>query len=582
MTKTPESAPDAQDTLPHPLIRRARRFPVIWVIPLVAALIGAGLIIKALRETGPTITIVFDSAESLVPGKTQIRYKDVVVGDVETIQLSDDLSRVEVVATMSPELTHYLTEDAVFWVVRARVAAGEVTGIGTLLSGSYIGMEPGTHGKKAVRHFSGLEKPPAVFRDTPGQQFHLRADRLGSLDIGSPVYYRQVRVGRVSNVQMATDGTGVLIEIFVEDPYHHQVSRKTRFYNASGLNVNISANGLQLDTPSVASLLIGGISFFTVEDAGPAPNSAPPVSIRPDSDTPDSAPPVSDTLIFTLYDSRDAANAASYNSYREYYLLYFDENVRGLSVGAPVEFQGIKIGEVVSVRLTLDQENLSFRVPVRIAIEPGRFGIHEKSPEVVRELLDALVKRGLRAEQRMGNFITGQSYVSMTFYPNAPPKTIQTGGPYPVFPTMPSAIEEVYTSVRRIMEQVSRLPLEETLADIRKAAQQVEQTIGSDSLKSAIENINTSFSQFKKVTGDLDATTLPKINEMLEQAKKALAEGEVALARAGNVMGQTEPLVHNLNQLLMNLQDAVRTIQALADYLERHPDAIVFGKGETP
>ena len=270
----PPVEPDPLETIPEPEFQRGKRFSVVWLIPLLAALIGGWLAVKAIRETGPTITIVFKSAEGLVPGKTEIKYKDVSVGKVRTIQLSEELSEVLVTAEMSRDVADYLTADTLFWIVRARVAVGEVSGISTLFSGAYIGMMPGSGGK-IVHRFEGKEKPPAIFRDTPGRQFSLRADRLGSLDIGSPVYYRQVKVGRVTDADMAEDGTGVLLEVFIEAPYHHQVKRSSRFYNASGLNMRLGSDGIRVDTPSLASLLVGGISFFTAAGMSAEPPPTP-------------------------------------------------------------------------------------------------------------------------------------------------------------------------------------------------------------------------------------------------------------------------------------------------------------------
>ena len=261
----PRIEPDPGQSVPEADIQDTRRVSVIWLIPILAALIGIWLAVKAIRETGPTITIVFNSAEGLIAGKTEIKFKDVTVGKVDTIDLSDDLSQVLVTAVMSPGVAEHLTADTLFWVVRARVALGEVSGISTLLSGAYIGMSPGTSGKSMLR-FEGREKPPAISRETEGQQFTLRAEQLGSLDIGSPVYFRQVKVGRVTTVDMAPDGSSVMLKIFIEAPYHHQVKRSSRFYNASGLDLDVSADGVRIDTPSLASLLVGGISFFTSGD----------------------------------------------------------------------------------------------------------------------------------------------------------------------------------------------------------------------------------------------------------------------------------------------------------------------------
>lgn len=554
----PPVDPDRVEAIPEPEIQRGKRFSIVWLIPLLAALIGAWLAVKAIQQTGPTITIVFKSAEGLFAGKTEIKYKDVSVGKVRTIQLSEDLTEVLVTAEMSRDVADYLTADTLFWIVRARVAAGEVSGISTLFSGAYIGMMPGSGGE-IVRRFQGQEKPPAIFRDSPGRQFSLRADRLGSLDIGSPVYYRQVKVGRVTDVDMAQDGTGVLLEIFIQAPFHQQVRRTSRFYNASGLNVNLGPDGVRVDTPSLASLLVGGISFFTAEGMN-------------------TEPPPTPNQIYTLYENRDSANAASY-SYREYYLLHFEEPVRGLSPGAPVDFYGIKIGEVVSIRLLFDQDRLTFRIPVLIAIEPDRIELSGEKPIAEYQVMERLVRKGLRAQQRIGNLLTGQSYVSMRLHPEAAPRTIGREDTYPVLPTIPNAVEEIAATTKGLLDRLNHLPLEETLEDIRQAAQNVTTVVGSTALESAIDNIDQSFAEFKEVTSGFNDGTLPKLNEMLDQIQSALTLGKQALNRANTVLGEGTPVVNNLNRLLLELQDTARSVKALADYLERHPDAIVFGKG---
>lgn len=539
------------EPFPEPEIHRSRRFSIVWLIPILAALIGIWLAVKAMRETGPTITIAFKSAEGLIPDKTEIKYKDVTVGKVQTIKLSNDLTQVLVTAAMSPDVAGYLTQDTLFWIVRARVAVGEVTGINTLLSGAYIGMAPGTDGK-IVYHFEGQDKPPAVSRESHGRQFKLRAEQLGSLDIGSPVYYRQVKVGRVTSVEMAKDGTGVMLEIFVEAPYDHQVKSSSRFYNTSGLDLEIGTDGVRIDTPSLASLLVGGISFFTTGDL-------------------QTAPPAGEDQIFTLYGGREAANAASY-SYREYYLLYFDETVRGLSAGAPVEFHGIKIGEVVSVRLLFDLDSITFRIPVLIAIEPDRIEFSGKLTVAEYKVVEKLVEKGLRAQQRTANLLTGQSYVSLNIDEKAAPQRINYDDIYPVLPTVPKTVEEIAATAKKLLERFNDLPLEETLDDIREAARQVKSMTGSKTLESAIQNIDQSFDRFKAVTAGFDETTLPRINDLLSR-------GEELLASASSILGEGAPAVNNLNRLLLELQEAARAVEALADYLERHPDAIVFGKG---
>ena len=548
----PTSETDNLQAVPKPEIDESRRFSIIWLIPLLAVLIGIWLAVKAVRETGPTITIVFENAEGLVAGKTEIKYKDVTVGKVESIKLCEDLSQVLVTAAMSPDMADHLRADTLFWVVRARVAVGEVSGIGTLLSGAYIGMSPGKEGK-ATHRFEGREKPPAIQPGAEGRQFALRAEQLGSLDIGSPVYFRQVKVGQVTDVNMANDGTGVMLEVFVNKPYDQQVRRDSRFFNVSGLNIDIGADGVRIDTPSLASLLVGGISFFTTGDIQTLPSA-------------------NENQVFTLFESRDAANAAAF-SYREYYLLYFNQSVRGLSAGAPVEFQGIKIGEVISVRLLFDQDTLSFRIPVLAAIEPDRIEFSGELAISEHEVLERLVEKGLRAHQSIGNLLTGQRYVSLSFVEGATTQRITYGEAYPVMPTIPDAVEEIAATAKKQLARFSQLPLEETLNAIRKAADEVTAVIGSKNLESAIENIDESFSRFKEVTAAFDQETLPSMQDILTRVRELLVS-------ANAVLGEGAPTVYNLNRLLLELQDASRAVEALADYLEQHPDAIIFGKGK--
>jgi paraquat-inducible protein B len=553
------SETEIDDQVQTPDIKPSRRFSIVWLVPALALIVGASLAIQTIREAGPTIMIEFKSAEGLVPGKTEIKYKDVTVGKVQQIRISEDLSNVRVTAAMSREMAGHLNEDSLFWIVRAHVAVGQVSGLSTLLSGAYIEMAPGSGGKIATR-FKGREKPPAVSRGTPGQQFRLLSEDLGSLDIGSPVYFRQVRVGRVTNVSMSSDGSGVQLDVFINAPHHHQVRRSSRFYNVSGLDLSIGSSGVRIDTPSLVSLIVGGISFFTIEE-------------------PQDAPPVERNHVFTLYDNLDAAHAASY-SYREYYLLYFDETVRGLAAGANVEFYGIKIGEVIDVSLQFDQDKLVFRIPVLIAIEPDRIEFTGELSIPEYKVMDKLVEKGLRAQQRVGNLLTGQSYIGMAIYPDAEAQKLGMDDVHPILPTIPNTMAEITTTARRMVERINQLPLEETLADIRVAAQQVEAMTGSETMESAIDNIDKSFEEFWKVNTDLNAGTLQRINAMLDQANDSLARGGQALDGFSRVMDESEPVVYNLNRLLLDLQESARAVEALADYLERHPEAIVFGKGE--
>ena len=308
-----------------PVIKKRRTISVVWIVPLVALVIGAGLAYKALTETGPTITISFQSAEGLEAGKTKIKYKDVELGKVAAIDLSKDFSHVTVTAEMVPEAKEYLSDKTRFWVVRARVTASQVTGLSTLFSGAYIGIEPGLGGKEQ-RHFKGLEQEPMVTGETKGRQFTLAGSRLGSLNPGSPIYFRQIEVGQVVGYQLGANGEDVSIDIFIDNPYYQFVRQNTRFWLASGLDVNLTANGLQVNTESVISMLIGGVAFATFSHENPGPQAK-------------------DGTTFKLYDTYNKARDDRY-TIKQNYIIEFHESVRGLSIGAPVEFKGLQIGLV--------------------------------------------------------------------------------------------------------------------------------------------------------------------------------------------------------------------------------------------
>lgn len=547
------------DQVPEALVRPPRRFGLVWVIPMVAALVGIGLAVKAIHQAGPSVTITFKSAEGLEAGKTRIKYKDVVIGKVDTIRLSDDLNQVTVIADLQKEMEDYLTENTRFWVVRARVAAGEVSGLSTLFSGAYIGFEPGKSGAAADR-FVGLEAPPAVTIDTPGSQFNLRAKRLGSLDIGSPVYYRQIEVGEVVGYAMTADGSAVDIQVFIQAPHDEQVRRNTRFWEASGLNVTLDTSGVRVDTESLMSLLIGGISF---EIPANQPAEEPPPKDH----------------IFTLYESRDQTQEPVYTQ-RSYMLAYFDESVRGLNKGAPVEFSGIKVGEVVDVRLEFDEKKLAFRIPVLMAIEPERIAIRGDLKSNRAELITKLVAKGLRAQLRTGVLLTGQLYVNLSMFPDATPAQLAHSGSYPVIPTVPGATEEIASGIAAFVSRLEKLPVEEIGGELHASLRQFRQLASSEDTVAALAALRRSLEDLQRFTTSLNDTSMPQLNAALEQLRQVLARTESAVASADGLMSGNTALTYDLQQMMQELAKAGRAISVLADYLQRHPESLVFGKGE--
>ncbi len=548
-TETPPT-----ETIPEVEVQsRIRQFSFVWIIPLVAALIGVWLVYKAQSEKGPTITITFQTAEGFEAGKTKIKYKDVDLGQIEEINLSPDLGHVVVTAKLVRQAEDLLSENTRFWVVRARINVSGVTGLQTLFSGVYIGLDPGKPGKKA-RHFTGLEQPPIVTTDLPGRYFLLLAERRGSLDIGSPIYYRQIRVGQVVGYQLAEDGQAVSIKIFVNTPYHKYVNKNTRFWNASGVDVSIDAKGIKLNTESLVTLLVGGIAFDVpsyLESGGPAVEGQ----------------------VFNLYDSQSASQEKTY-PVKSYFVLYFDGSVGGLAAGASVEFRGIGVGKVVDVKLEFEPEKRDFRIPVLIEIEPERFISAAEMPQMEaarRKILDYLVEKGLRGQLKIGNLITGQQVVSLNIFPNAPRRRIVWKSPYPELPTVPAPIEEIGTRVSQILTKIDNLPFEQIGKDLSETLRSTKRLAGAPELQEAARNLDVILKEMRHFVSELRTGVTPEIAATLTQAQKTIAQVE-------NTLGSETPLQVNLNSALQELTAAARSLRALTDYLERHPEALIYGK----
>jgi paraquat-inducible protein B len=550
MTEKTDTSPQISEAA-TPVIKQRRTISVVWVVPLVALLIGGWLAYKALTEKGPTITISFQSAEGLEAGKTKIKYKDVEVGKVSAIDLSNDLSHVTVTAEMVPEAKEYLTDKTRFWVVRARVTASQVTGLGTLFSGAYIGVEPGLGGK-AQRHFKGLEKEPMVTGETKGRKFTLAGSRLGSLNPGSPVYFRQIEVGQVVDYQLGTDGENVSIEIFVNSPYYHFVRENTRFWLASGLDFNLTANGLRVDTESVVSLLIGGLAFATLSREDPGPEAKPEKT-------------------FKLYNTYEKARDDRYTIKRDY-IVEFHESVRGLSIGAPVEFKGLQIGVVDDIELLADYEKLRFTIPVQISLEPQRLNLPVVYGAELKKNIQRMLAKGFRAQLNTGSLLTGQLYIDLKFFEDAPPAELQYYKGLPVIPSVPSNSQEVVQAVTHFAKKLDQLPLEDIGRNLQRTMAGMDRLVNNPDLRNAIQSLRTILADVETTTQSLNADTVPKVNA-------ALAEMETVLKNLDGWVSADAPLQGELRSTLEELRAAARAVSELADLLDRHPEALIQGKG---
>jgi paraquat-inducible protein B len=510
------------------VVEEKRRISIVWVIPIVAALVGAFVAYEAISSRGPAITITFKTAEGLEAGKTKIKYKDVEVGVVETVELAKDLSGIICHARMSPGADAWLHDKTEFWVVRPRISGGQVSGLETLLAGAFIGVDPVLEGKD-TRAFAGLDVAPIVTLTEPGRYFVLRSERAGAIDVGSPVYFQHIPVGKVVSSQLDPDDDFVVTRVFVGEPYDKRVHPETRFWNASGIDMKVSAQGLTVDTQSLMSILIGGIAFETPDtgEAQPAPGET----------------------VFVLHENRQAAEERSF-TFATPYRLFFDQSVRGLSIGAPVEFRGIQIGVVTDIDLKFDPNSQQgFHIPVTIKLQPERFmgGNAPVSPEVRRGVVDRMVANGLRAQLRSGNLLTGQMFVAFDVFKSAPVAKVDWSGPIPEIPTTPGSIEEITANLSRLADRLGKLPVEE---------------IGAD-LKSSLASLS--------VTLKKSEDTGPELKATLEAARQALNSTNA-------LIGPDSTVNNELRRTLIELSEAARALTRAANQFESQPDSLIFGK----
>jgi len=543
---------DVPDDIPEAVVQTRRQISIVWLVPVVAILIGGWLAYKAISEKGPTITITFSTAEGLEAGKTKIKYKDVEIGQVQAITLSENLTHVEVTAELVKDAKEYLTDKARFWVVRARVAAGEVSGLGTIFSGAYIGMDPGKSGEP-TRHFEGLEIPPVVTTGLPGRHFVLKAKSLSSLDIGSPIYYRQIKVGQVVGYHLEEGGQLVRLRAFVNAPHHELVRKNTKFWNAGGLDVTLDANGIKVRTESFVALMSGGIAFDI------------PASAEPGA-------PAQEGDVFNLYEKYDDIYDIATGD-TEHWILQFKGSVRGLAVEAPVELRGIQIGKVTEIKAEFDLKTLTPQILVFIETNPAIWTVVGETTLEENEEMEILVAKGLRAQLKTGSLLTGQLFVDFDFHPDAPPANIKYGRKYPELPTVPAPLEMITASLNQLLNKIEKLPIEEIGSSLKNTVQGAERLVNSAELKQSVVELNETLKNTRRLAKSLNSTVAPELSTTLQQGQKTLAD-------IGSMVSPDTALYRELQRAMKELADAAKSIRVMAEYLERHPDALIYGKGK--
>jgi paraquat-inducible protein B len=529
-----ENVNDLPEAVAAPKSRR--NVQLVWLIPLIAALVGGWLAVKSIMDRGPVITISFKTAEGLEAGKTKLKYKDVEIGLVNKVELAPDLQSVVVTAELVKKSEAQLVKDTQFWVVRPRISGGSVSGLGTLLSGSYIGVSIGKSAQPK-REFIGLEVPPVFTTDDPGREFVLRSPNLGSLDYGSPVYFRRLQVGQITGYVLDKGGNGVTLKVFINKPYDQYVNANTRFWHASGVDLTLDSAGIKVDTQSVVSIVLGGLAFET-----PAGDTA--------------AGPAEPNAVFELFPHRDAA-MKNPDSLVIKMAMAFNESVRGLAVGAPIDFRGLDIGAVTGIKAELNETSRRINIVVELDLYPARLRTRsvtaraELSAKERIAMMDGMVAHGLRAQLRTGNLLTGQLYIALDFFPGVAPAKISWTAKPPELPTTAGSLEDLRTSATSIAKKLDKVDFEGISTDLK-------------------ETLVSTTKMMKQLDADLAELT-PEMRSMMVDARRALVS-------ADRVLAVDSPTLQDARDAMREIGRAAAAFRVLADYLEQHPEALVSGK----
>ncbi|MCU0795132.1 MAG: MlaD family protein [Akkermansiaceae bacterium] len=529
----------------QPTIRKRRRISSVWLVPALAFLLAGWLIWKNNIDKGPLVTIRFDTAEGIASGKTEVRCRSVPVGMVERVTLTDSL-QADVEVRVRPDYADLLRSDSRFWVVRPRVSTSNVSGLGTLITGAYLELDPGTLASGQTRYI-GLEEPPVTSSSVPGLRLTLVADDAGSLTVGSPIYHRGFEVGKVERRALSLKNRNVQFNVFIADRYASLVRKGTRFWNNSGIDLTASSEGFKFRTPSVQAIVTGGATFSTPEE-------------NLDS------PPAGDGDFFTLYEDQTAAEDSHFEPDRRA-LLFFDQSVRGLTRGASVEFRGIQVGRVVEVSFKHSSPG-DTRVPVLIEFDTR--SLHRTKPlesgEEDRIDLAEAVHKGLRAKLASASLITGALFIDLDFDAESPPMELGKSGDFDVIPTVPGGFAKLEEKLNAILTKLEALPLDETLVKFGKAADETAATVAE--ARETLTAIETTLADAQKILGSDDTQNVTvELNKTLVELRQSIE----SLGPAGAVQG-------DLRLTLDELRSALRAFEKLSNSIDEEPNSLLFGR----
>ena len=528
----PVTSPAPPPQNPRPAHVRRPRFSFVWLVPLIAALIAAYLGYRTVLQEGPLLTVTFASGDGITAAQTQVKFKAVALGTVESVDLSSDNSRVVVRVRMNNIGARFLTSHARFWVVRPNFTGGNLSGLDTLVSGAYIAVDPGLPGGQYQDHFTGLEGPPGVRSDQPGQTYQLRTNSIGSLVAGSPVFYRDIVVGEVLGYDIGNGLGPVTVNVFVRAPFDHLIRPQSHFWKSSGITAQLQNGGFHIEFQSLQAIISGGVTFdlpLEGENSAPSPNNA----------------------VFPLFESREDAESAGYQKQIPV-VAYFTSSVAGLTRGASVDVLGIQVGVVKNVKLIIDPYAGTARVRVFMDLQPERVLQAGQFPKTLNpdQVLQNMVNQGLRAQLGTISYVTGQKEITLAWVAGAKPVQISAEDGALLIPSQSGGLDNIISSVGSLSNNLSKVDFNKLSNNLNKLLVTANGTLGN-----------------------------PQIEQSLTALNKTLHSANGTLQTVTQTYGNDSNFQRNLEQLMSEANDALRSIRLLADYLNLHPQALLLGRG---
>ena len=515
-------------------VQKVKNWSPVWIFPIVTALIGAWILFYHYSHQGPEVTLITTNAEGIEGGKTTIKSRSVDVGVVESATLTDDLTHVEIKARLNSGMEKLLHQDSVFWVVKPQVGREGISGLGTLLSGAYLELQPGNKGGQLAR-YQLLDAPPLAPPDAKGIRVILDSKKAGQLSPGDPVLFRGYRVGSVETSNFDPQKRTISYQLFISAPNDRLVTSNVRFWKDSGIAVDLTSAGMRVEMGSLSTLFGGGVSFDVPEGI-------------------DLGQPVGEKTEFRLYDDQRSIQDSLYTDHIDY-LMFFKDSIRGLQPGAPVEFRGIRLGTVGQVpffvpglRQALDDD---YRIPVLIRIEPERLSSQLGENPDIGAHINELIQRGLRGSLKTGNIVTGALYVDMDFYPKAPAVTgMREFGGYKIVPTVSGGLAQIQQKLVDTLDKINNLPLNPMLEQATNTLSESQRTMRR--LQTTLDNLNklTASQSMQQLPQDMQQT-LRELNRSMQgfQPGSAAYNKMVAdMQRLDQVLRELQPVLKTLNE----------------------------------